>query len=146
MRGARGNTLNSDPPDHDIMRTAVAAPLLPGAVEAIRARIEQEAERLNEALLARGEFDGIADLARDLPVSIVTDLVGLAEHGRENMLDWAAASFDILGIQNERGRRGIETAKEMRAYILSEGIPEKLKPGSWTERLHELADAGQITR
>lgn len=146
MRGAHGNTLNSDPPDHDIMRTAVAAPLLPGALEAIRGRIEQAAERLVDALLAKGDFDGMADLARHLPVSIVTELVGLAEHGRENMLQWAAASFDILGIQNERGRRGMETAMEMRAYILREGIPETLKAGSWTARLHELADAGQITR
>lgn len=146
MRGAHGNTLNSDPPDHDVMRTAVAAPLLPGALEAIRGRIEQAAEHLVEALLARGEFDGMADLARHLPLSIVTELVGLTEHGRENMLQWAAASFDVLGIQNERGRQGMETAKQMRAYILSEGVPEKLKPGSWTARLHELADAGQITR
>jgi len=142
----RGNTLNSDPPVHSVMRAAVVAPLLPGALDAIRDRIEEEARNLVERLLQKNEFDGMADLARHLPLSIVTELVGLAEGGRENMLQWAAGSFDILGIQNERGRRGLETIKEMRRYITSEGIPEKLKPGSWTARLHELADRGQISR
>lgn len=146
LRGVHGNTLNSDPPAHDVMRAAIAAPLLPGALESIRGEIEQEAGELVGRLLRRGEFDGMADLARHLPLTIVTELVGLAEDGRENMLQWAAAAFDILGVQNERGCRGMETLQGMRRYIASEAVPEKLKPGGWTARLYELADRGQISR
>ncbi len=142
----RGNTLASDPPMHDVMRAAMAALLLPGALDVIRGRIEREARDLVERLLQKDRFDGMADLARHLPLGIVTELVGLAKGGRENMLQWAAGSFDILGVQNERGRRGLETIKEMRRYIASEGVPEKLRPGSWTARLYELAGRGQISR
>ena len=148
LRGVHGNTLNSDPPQHDVMRAVVAAPLLPGALESIRGRIEAEAEAeaLIGRLLSRNSFDGMADLARHLPLTIVTELVGLAEDGRENMLHWAAAAFDILGVQNERGQCGMQTMTEMRRYIATEAVPERLKPGSWTGRLYELVDRGQIPR
>ena len=146
LRGAHGNTLNSDPPAHDVMRATVAAPLLPGALTSIQGRIEQEAELLVDSLLQRDGFDGMADLARHLPLTIVTELVGLAEDGRENMLHWAGAAFDILGVQNERGRCGLQTMTEMRRYIATEVVPERLKPGSWTGRLYDLVERGQIPR
>ena len=112
------------------MRAGVAAPLLPGALHSIRPRIEAEAGALIDRPLHRDAFDGMADLARHLPLTIVTELVGLAEDGRENMLHWAAAAFDILGVQNDRGRRGKQTMTEMRRYIATEAVPGRLKPGS----------------
>lgn len=141
----RGNTLASDPPIHDEMRVAMGAPLLPGALQAIRSQIEQVAALLVDDLVARRRFDGIADLARHLPLTIVTQLVGLPEDGRDNMLSWAAASFDILGVQNERGRNGIATIKEMRRWISTRATPERLKANSWTARILQLVKSGQIT-
>jgi cytochrome P450 len=142
----KGNTIASDPPFHDMMRNAMMAPLRPGELEAVRARIEREAEALIDALAARGRFDAMADLATHLPLTIVTDLVGLPADGRENMLRWAAGGFDIFGVQNERGRRGVETVREMREYILTKAIPGRLKPGSWTARIYELAERGDVPR
>lgn len=141
----KGNTVASDPPSHDVMREAMGAPLLPGALESLRPRIEQAAGALIDRLVVRQAFDGIADFARFLPLSVVTELVGLPDDGRENMLTWAAAAFDILGIQNERGRRGVETIREMRQWVSTQATPERLKPGSWTARIHALAQHGEIT-
>jgi cytochrome P450 len=61
------------------------------------------------------------------------------------MLKWAGASFDILGVQNERGQRALETIKEMRQWITTRATSDRLKPGSWTWRIHELAKKGAIT-
>jgi cytochrome P450/ferredoxin-NADP reductase len=140
----KGNTLASDPPLHDEMRVAMAEPLLPGSLESIRSLVEGAAVRLIDDLVARRQFDGIADLARYLPLTIVTELVGLPEDGRENMLDWAAASFNILGVQNERGRKGIETVKEMRQWINTRATADRLKPDSWTARIYELVRDDKI--
>jgi cytochrome P450 len=140
----KGNTIGSDPPFHDLMRATMIAPLTPTAIEAIRPRIERGAEHLIDRLVARGSFEGIRDLARHLPLTIVTELVGLPEDGRENMLSWAAGGFDIFGVQNERGRRGVETVQGMREYILAKAVPGRLKPGSWTARIFELAARGEI--
>ncbi|ARR53269.1 hypothetical protein HY78_07345 [Rhizorhabdus wittichii DC-6] len=140
----RGNTLASDPPVHDRMRTVMGAPLLPGALEAHRAWIEEEALALADRLCDRQVFDAMVDVARHLPLTIVTQLVGLPEDGRDHMLEWAAASFDILGIQNERGRQGIETIKEMRHWIKTGATTDRLKPDSWTARIAGLARDGSI--
>jgi cytochrome P450/ferredoxin-NADP reductase len=142
----KGNTLASDPPEHDQMRMASGAPLLPGALESIRDRIENAAIGLVDDLAIRRNFDGIADVARFLPLTVVRELVGLPEDGRENMLKWAAAAFDFFGVQNQRGRDGFETLKDMRNWIIARATPEFVKPGSWTARLHELADRGDIPR
>jgi cytochrome P450 len=140
----RGNTIASDPPFHDMMRTAMIAPLMPGPIGKIRTRVEEEAGELIESLARRGTIEGMRELAAHLPLKIVTDLVGLPEDGRENMLRWAAGGFDIFGVQNERGKRGVEIVKEMRQYILTRATPEKLKPGSWTARIYELAERKEI--
>jgi cytochrome P450 len=142
----KGNTIASDPPFHDLMRSTMQKPLVPKALESIQNRIEAEAHSLVDQLLALPSFDGMRDLARHLPLTIVTDLVGLPKDGRENMLAWAAGGFDIFGVQNARGRQGVETVKEMRQYILTKATPGRLKPGSWTARIYELAEQGQIPR
>jgi cytochrome P450 len=142
----KGNTIASDPPFHDLMRSTMGRPLTPKALEDVRAQIEAEARALIDRLLARRSFDGMTDLACHLPLTIVTQLVGLPEDGRENMLKWAAGGFDIFGVQNARGKQGVETVKEMRSYITDQAVPERLKPGSWTARIYELADQGAVPR
>jgi hypothetical protein len=41
-------------------------------------------------------------------------MVGLPDFGRENMLRWASATFDLLGVQNERGWAAMEVFLEQR--------------------------------
>lgn len=140
----KGNTLASDEPEHNVMRTAMAQPLLPSSLEQHRQDIHDKADQLIAELVQSGRFEGMERLAAFLPLNIVTELVGLPERGRANMLRWAAAGFNILGIQNERGRAGIDTVEEMRTYIRTEAVPEKVRPGSWTDRIFKLAQEGEI--
>ena len=142
----KGNTIASDPPFHDMMRSTMGRPLTPKMLEDVRSQIEAEAHELTVRLIARQSFDGMTDLACHLPLTIVTQLVGLPEDGRENMLKWAAGGFDIFGVQNDRGRQGVDTVQEMRSYIIEQAVPERLKPGSWTARIYQLADQGAIPR
>lgn len=141
---ARGNLLASDPPQHDLLRKVVGAPLTPKAVGELKPSIEPEAERLVERLVKRGQFDAVSDLASHLPVTIVSELVGLPEEGRQNMLKWAAATFDQLGGENERTARARPATQEMRDYTLHVATPDKLKAGSWAARLYEAGDKGVV--
>jgi len=138
----QGNTVASDEPRHSCLRRAMAPPLLPGALSEIREAVQQAADALVEDLLARDGFDAVADLARHLPLHIVRDMVGLPAFGRDNMLKWAAAAFDVLGCQNSRGRAALPVIQAMRTFIEKRATRENLKPGSWTRRIHELVDAG----
>jgi len=107
----KGNTIASDPPFHDLMRSTMQKPLVPKALESIQNRIEAEAHSLVDRLLVLASFDGMRDLARHLPLTIVTDLVGLPEDGRENMLAWAAGGFDILVCRTSEAGRGSKRSR-----------------------------------
>ncbi len=58
-----------DPPSHDVMPAAVAAPLLPGALDAIRGRIERDACDLVERLPRMDAFDVTASCSTPLQAS-----------------------------------------------------------------------------
>ena len=141
---SRGTTLMSDPPEHRTMREIIRAPLTPPALQAVEPRIRHEAETLVDRLVARGSFDAIADLARHLPVTIVSDLVGLPEEGRGNMLRWAAATFDALGVMNDRGRAAMPQIQELRRYCTQHATPEKLRPDGWAAAIWRAAGRGEI--
>ena len=140
----QGNTVASDGARHDTLRGAMQPPLSPKAVQTYRARIEDVAAELVDAAMAKGSIDAVEDLAQGLPLAVVRDLVGLPDFGRENMLKWAAAAFDVLGVQNTRGQAACTAIQEMREFIGREATPDKLKPGSWTHRISEMARAGDI--
>jgi cytochrome P450 len=138
-----GSNIVRDPPLHDEIRAIMARPLLPQSLKHIRGQVQQAAADLITRLVKIKSFDAMADLASHLPLTLVTELIGLPEEGRNNMLHWAAGAFDITGIQNERGKRGIEVIEEMRDWVMKI-TPESLKPGGLVARIRSLIDAGEL--
>lgn len=138
------SNIANDPPIHDEIRAVMQRPLMPKPLKSFRGLIEREASGLVERLVQRGSFDAMTDFASYLPVTLVTDLVGLPEEGRENMLSWAAGAFDITGVQNERGRKGVETVGEMQHWVLANVTADKAKPGSLSGRIRDMIDNGEI--
>lgn len=141
---SRGTTLASDAPLHDRLRAIIAAPLLPRALEEIAPQIRTEARRLVDELVDRGQFDAVSDLAQHLPLTIVSKLVGLEDHGRSSMLRWAAATFNVLGSMNARACTALKDVQEMRAYLGGDEIRSRLRPGSWGDRIFAAADRGEV--
>jgi cytochrome P450 len=136
-------TLASDGELHRGRRAVLMKPMLPSALEEVRGTLERLADDLVTRLLARDAFDGIADFARFLPVSVVSHLVGLPEEGRERMLAWAAATFDALGPWNARAQAGAKELLELVRYALAVER-SRLAPDGWAVRLFEAADAGRL--
>lgn len=133
-----GSTLNSDPPEHDVTRGITSEPLLPGALEAIAPRIRRAADGLVAELAGRGRFDAVGDFAQFLPVTIVAELVGLPDEGRQKMLAWASATFNLFGPENERAKAAFDDLRDLKAFLDAYGTPEKLKPGGWAERIFRV--------
>ena len=94
-------------------------------------------------LVEHGDFDGMGDLASFLPVTIVSSLVG--QKGREQMLVWAAAAFDVLGVNNDRTKAALIVAGEMLQYVINDCRPETVKPDGWAAQIWEAVTAGKIT-
>ena len=60
------------------------------------------------------------------------------------MLRWAAATFDLLGVQNARGRAALDVFLEQRSFAQTQAKSDVLKPGSWTRRLWDLVEEGAL--
>ena len=140
----QGNTVASDEPRHSQLRSAMAPPLLPGTLGEIEPAIRAASEDLIDDLAGRESFDAIADLARHLPLTIVRDMVGLPGDGPEKMLAWAGAAFDILGVQNQRGRDALRQVEAMRQFITEQFSQDSFRPASWTRRIVDLAKDGLV--
>ena len=139
-----GSTLFTDAPYHSELRSIVSRPLAPARLAELRQRLYDLADELVERLVAKGDFDAAAELAPYLPVTVVSELVGLPEEGRERMLIWAGAVFNSLG---PRGLELTETAlpivDEMVTYARG-CTADRVKPGSWVAKLYEAVEAGEL--
>ncbi|SER16878.1 cytochrome P450 [Lentzea albida] len=85
--------LELDPPDHTRLRRLAMPAFSPKKIDEYRARVEKVAD----ALLDRDEFDLIADFAAPLPISVISDLLGIPDSDTAEFADYGAlvaASFD----------------------------------------------------
>src|SRR6516165_12500717 len=140
----RGNTLCSDGDAHNRLRRVVIRPVTPAALKSLEHEVEREAQGVVDRLCARGRFCAAAELATHLPVTIVSNAVGLPEEGRERMMQWSMGMFNCFGPMNERARNALPVLSEMMHYARTHAVPGKLKPGSWAEAIHNAASAGEI--
>jgi cytochrome P450 len=141
----RGIVLCSDDPEHAALRKVIQKPITPQAVQQYQAQIEREANGLIERLAAKGRIDAATELAQYLPVTIVSELVGLPEEGRGRMLQWAAANFQCFGPMNPRTEEAFVTVGEMVEYAFTQCTREKLKPDGWARAIWDAADRGEIS-
>src|ERR1700716_1828997 len=140
----RGNTLCSDGEIHNRLRRVVMRPLMPVAVQSLKEEVEREAAAVVDRLCAKGRFCATAELATHLPVTIVSNAVGLPEQGRERMMEWSIGLFNCFGPMNERARNARPVLSEMMQYARTHAVPGKLKPGGWAEAIHHAAAAGEV--
>jgi cytochrome P450 len=136
-------TLTTDGQVHRTLRRVLMKPMMPSALVDVQSQIQELADRLVAELVNRESFDGIVDFAQHLPLSVVSRLVGLPEAGRQRMLDWAGATFDALGVMNERGQRSFPALLELAQYV-AEVDRSQLRPEGWAARLFAAADRGEI--
>jgi cytochrome P450 len=141
----RGNTLNSDPPLHDLLRNVVASRMTSQALRPTREMIESRAEALVERLVRQHSFDAVEDLAQALPLSIVPDFIGLPQEGREHLLDWAEATFNAMGPMNERCADAVKKLPELFGYAKQLAASGNLQPGSFGAGVLEAQRDGRIT-
>jgi len=140
----RGNTLCSDGDAHNQLRRVVIRPVTPVALKSLKEEVEREAAAVVGRLCAKGRFCATAELATYLPVTIVSNAIGLPEEGRERMMEWSIGLFNCFGPMNERARNAMPVLSEMMQYAHTHAVPGKLKPGGWAEAIHHAAAAGEV--
>jgi cytochrome P450 len=142
----KGAIITSDSPRHEFLRKIQGEPLTPSAVSELTGLVVGEAEGLFSRIMAGSRsVDAMTTIAQYLPVTIVSELVGLPAEGRENMRAWAAAGFQMAGPFNARAQASLGMVSEINDYAYVVLDPSKVKPGSWAARAFQHAADGTIT-
>lgn len=97
-----GSILNNDAPDHTRLRRLVSRAFTARKITDLRPRVEQIADELLTRLPEHAE-DGVVDLikhfAYPLPITVICELVGIAEADRPQWRKWGA---DLVSLQPDR--------------------------------------------
>lgn len=102
-----------NPPDHTRMRKPVASAFTPRAIGRLRDRVESVTEELLDALPAGGSADLVADFASQVPIAIISEMLGFPDADRRRFLEWGDAAAPLLDIGLSR-----RTARTAEAAIL----------------------------
>jgi len=89
FRALERTMLDLDQPDHTRLRALVHKAFTPRIVEQMRARVQSIAEELLDAAVRRGEMDLIGDYALPLPMTVITEILGVASRDRERFHRWS---------------------------------------------------------
>ena len=138
-----GTSLSSDPPVHTRLRATLSENLSPRALRGMKDQIETKADALVAALVERGSFEAIDDLAREFPLEVVADLIGFTGHVRDSMLRWGQAAMQVLGPLNARTAESFPIAGELYGWC-STVSADDLAPGSVGRGIFDAQARGDI--
>ena len=102
--------LNMDPPQHTRMRGIVSRGFTPRAIGNLRQVLTERAERIVAGAVESGTGDFVIDVASELPLQAISDLIGVPQADRSKIFAW---SNRLIGYDDETP--GQENSGEMAA-------------------------------
>ena len=139
------NILESDSPNHEGLRKALAGQLSVACLAPERDRFAATATDLVADVVGRSRFDAIADLVRPYSLRIVGDLVGLPDDERDHLPDLAERAFNIMGPFNDRTADGLGAVGALFEHAASVGQSGRLHPGCKGAELVAMGETMQIS-
>jgi cholest-4-en-3-one 26-monooxygenase len=81
--------LNQDPPQHTATRRIVARGFTPRAIESLRAALTDRARRIVEEAREKGSGNFVTDVASELPLQAICELIGVPQEDRHKVFEWS---------------------------------------------------------
>ena len=81
--------LNMDPPLHTRYRRLVNKGFTPRMVNQLHERIHAATDDIIDAVIERGSADFVTDIAAELPLVVIAELLGVPNEDRHRMFDWS---------------------------------------------------------
>jgi cytochrome P450 len=137
--------VGADPPVHTERRRVYTDQLSPRHIKPVTDTIQARAAAVAERLTEQAEFDAVTELAHDLPVHVVMDLIGWPLQGRDQLLSWASGSFNVAGPANERMLASLPRLEGLVRYLTEVATKDQLAPGSFGAAVYEAVERGTMT-
>jgi cholest-4-en-3-one 26-monooxygenase len=141
--------LNMDPPRHTKLRALVNKGFTPRQVGLLTGPIRRVCAGLVDAVAERGRCDFVADIAAELPLQVIAELLGIPQSDRHQIFEWSntmvggndpelrgspeeaqAAAFAMYGYANELAQARRDSPRDdlvsvlMRAEVDGERLTE----------------------
>jgi cholest-4-en-3-one 26-monooxygenase len=87
LEGSRSMMLNMDPPTHVKYRRLVAHNFTPRKIEELEPHIRELAREIVDNIVERGRCDFVTDIAAQLPMKTIMEIVGVPEEDQGRLFD-----------------------------------------------------------
>ncbi len=86
-----------DPPAHPRYRKLVSGGFTPAATARLEPKTRERVRAILDAVAHKGECDFVTDVAAELPLQVIADLLGVPQDARHQLFDW---SNKLLGSED----------------------------------------------
>jgi cholest-4-en-3-one 26-monooxygenase len=108
--------LNTDPPHHTKIRGIVSRGFTPRAINDLRGVLAERAQKIVELALEQGTGDFVTDVACELPLQAIAELIGVPQEDRHKLFTW---SNDMVGYDDpDYNGEGETAAAEVLGYSM----------------------------
>ncbi|MFF0814182.1 cytochrome P450 [Rhodococcus sp. NPDC003318] len=81
--------INKDAPEHTQLRKLVSRLFTPRSVESMRGELEERAARITTGAVACGSGDFVHQVASELPMQAISELLGVPAEARQQLFEWS---------------------------------------------------------
>ncbi|HWV27771.1 MAG TPA: cytochrome P450 [Aeromicrobium sp.] len=81
--------INQDPPEQTKIRQIISRGFTPRSINAQHDILVQRANNIIDAAIAKGEGDFVEEVAAELPLQAIADLMGVPQEDRRKLFDWS---------------------------------------------------------
>jgi len=137
--------LNIDPPQHTKVRAIVSRGFTPRAINALRNALSSRAEKIAREALEKGTGDFVTDVACELPLQAIAELLGVPQEDRLRIFEW---SNQMIGYDDpEYEADPLMAAYELLAYAMQMADERQKAPQDdiVTKLVNAQIDGGHLT-
>ena len=81
--------LQMDPPNHTKLRLLVNKGFTPRMINRLHERVREIAGEITDGIIERGSCDFVVDVAAELPLQVIAELMGVPQEDREKLFEWS---------------------------------------------------------
>ena len=137
--------LNIDPPQHTKLRGIVSRGFTPRAIANLREALTSRAERIVQTALAEGTGDFVTDVAAELPLQAIAELLGIPQEDRGKIFAW---SNEMIGYDDpDFAGDSQAAAAEVVGYAMTMAEDRRACPRDdiVTKLVHAQLDGGNLS-
>jgi len=116
LPGLQAMLINMDPPGHVKYRRLVQRGFTPRMVAELEPRIRAHARRVVDNVARKGSCDFVTELACELPLILICELMGVPEEDRRQIFDWSNAMIGTDDPEMKGGADPMQVSAQMWMY------------------------------